>query len=106
MTSARAAWTRFVAGSQYYKTQQILNRNGILCLDPHPSSGLPNIGIKRSAHFTYTPDPTDTTRGTNFTGRTSVWGDIISDIFAPKPKRNQHRIFLTHTLHFQARQQK
>ena len=63
MTSARAAWTRFVVGGQYYKTQQIMHRNGILNLDPHPISVLPNIGMKRSVHFSYLPDPTDTTKG-------------------------------------------
>lgn len=63
MTSARAAWTRLVLGGQNYKTQQIMNRNGLLNLDPHPLSVLPNIGMKRSLHFTYSPDPTDTTKG-------------------------------------------
>ena len=61
MTSTRTAWTRLLCGSPNFKPQQIANC--IRGLDWNQNHRSPNVATKRNAHFTYTPDPTDTSKG-------------------------------------------
>jgi len=63
MTSIRSAWMRYAFGRQRYKAQHLINDSGILHLNTQTTTALPNIITKRNAHFTYTPDATDTTKG-------------------------------------------
>lgn len=63
MTSTRTAWMRYVFGKQRFNAQKVLNGNGILDFNPQPVTILPNTITKRNAHFTYTPDAVDTTKG-------------------------------------------
>ena len=65
MSSTRSIWKKAFTASQQFKGQNIVNRNVLLDLNPQSASILSNNIRQRNAHFTFSPDPTDTTKGKN-----------------------------------------
>ena len=65
MSTSRSLWKKAFTASQQFKVQNIVCRNVLLDLNPQSVSVLTNNIRKRNAHFTFNPDPTDTTKGKN-----------------------------------------
>jgi len=63
MSSTRYILKRAFTASQQLKGQQIVSRNVLLDLNPLAVSASGNIITKRNVHFTFNPDPTDTSKG-------------------------------------------
>ena len=63
MSSTRYILKRAFTASQQLKGQQIVSRNVLLDLNPLAVSTSGNIITKRNVHFTFNPDPTDTSKG-------------------------------------------
>ena len=65
MSSTRSIWKKAFAASQQLKGQKLVRSNVLLDLNQQTASVLANNLSKRNAHFTFNPDPTDTTKGKN-----------------------------------------
>ena len=63
MSSTRYILKRALTASQQLKGQKIVSRNVLLDLNQPVVSASGNIVSKRNVHFTFNPDPTDTSKG-------------------------------------------
>ena len=63
MSSTRYILKRALSASQQLKGQQVVSRNVLIDLNPQAVSASGNIVSKRNVHFTFNPDPTDTSKG-------------------------------------------
>ena len=63
MSSTRSIWKKAFAASQQLKGQKIVSHNALLDSIPQIASISANNLSRRNAHFTFNPDPTDTSKG-------------------------------------------
>ena len=63
MSSTRSIWKKAFAASQQLKGQKIVSNNALLDSIPQIASVSANNLSRRNAHFTFNPDPTDTSKG-------------------------------------------
>ena len=63
MSSTRSIWKKAFAASQQLKGQKIVSNNTLLDSIPQIASVSANNLSRRNAHFTFNPDPTDTSKG-------------------------------------------
>ena len=63
MSSTRSVWKKAFAASQQLKAQKLVSHNALLDSIPQIASISANNLSRRNAHFTFNPDPTDTSKG-------------------------------------------
>ena len=63
MSSTRSIWKKAFAASQQLKAQKLVSHNALLDSIPQIASISANNLSRRNAHFTFNPDPTDTSKG-------------------------------------------